>query len=187
MTFSCNKCHWIHCDPIPSRCRNCHADLLAMLQVVFSSATFSPCRKYRYELWRRWDKSGTVCAFIGLNPSTADETKDDPTVRRCIRYAKRWGHGSLVMLNIFAWRDTDPAGMMAAEDPVGPGNDEALIRCAKMAAVVVAAWGNHGAHRNRAADVIRMIPYLSCLGRNKNGSPVHPLYQPSDALPVAFP
>jgi len=149
-----------------------------------SWAVFSPCRQWRYELWREWDAGKPYCMFIGLNPSTADETKDDPTVRRCIAYAKAWGYGSLCMTNIFGWRDTDPAKMKLVPDPVGQENDSTLRRIAAGAGLVIAAWGTHGSHMGRAEQVLQMLPNLMCLSRNKDGSPGHPLYLRADAKPV---
>lgn len=149
------------------------------------SATFSPCRRYRYTLLRRWG-DGPVCMFIGLNPSTADETQDDPTIRRCIRYAQGWGFGGLLMANIFAWRDTDPRGMKAAEDPVGPGNDHALRGAYKLSALVVAAWGAHGEHMGRGHAVRAMLPRLHYLRLTKGGHPGHPLYLPASLRPVEW-
>jgi len=111
---------------------------------TISSAEFSPDRVHRYELWRTWDKSKGIAMFIGLNPSTADEIKNDPTVTRCINYAKKWGYGGMIMSNIFAYRATDPKIMKGATDPVGPDNDEWLVKSSKEAGLIVAAWGNHG-------------------------------------------
>lgn len=150
-----------------------------------SSALFSPCRLYRYELWRHW-RPGGICTFIGLNPSTADETKNDPTVRKCIAYAKRWGYGSLCMLNIFAWRATQPRDMMAAEEPIGPENNASLLRVGHQSAIVIAAWGRHGSHRGRGAEVRSMFPALKCLHLNSDGSPAHPLYLRGDSTPFAL-
>ena len=160
---------------------------------------FSPCRRWRYTLWRDWmddvleleeragNNSAKYAMFIGLNPSTADETRDDPTVRRCVGFAKSWGYGALCMTNIFAWRDTDPAGMKASDDPVGTDNDAWLIRCAAGAGVVVAAWGNHGMFRGRDAAVAKLLtgvgPGLSCLAVTQAGQPQHPLYMRSDLKP----
>src|SRR5690242_6108456 len=105
---------------------------------------FSDCRAYRYTLWREWDIfDKNYVMFVGLNPSTADERVDDPTIRRCIDFAKRWGYGALCMTNLFAYRATDPRVMKAFPYPVGPENDKWLVRCAREAGVVVAAWGNH--------------------------------------------
>jgi hypothetical protein len=145
-------------------------------------ATFSLCRKYRYDLWRRWAE-GPYCMFIGLNPSTADETNDDPTVRRCIGYAKAWGYSALCMTNIFAWRDTDPSKMKAAAEPVGPENDAHLVRLSSAAAVVIAAWGTHGAHLERGDAVQKLIRNLHCLKLTADGSPGHPLYLAKTLVP----
>lgn len=142
-----------------------------------TTARFSPCRTWRYELWRRWGHA-PVAAFIGLNPSTADETQDDPTIRRCIGFAKRWGYGGLVMLNLFAYRSTDPRGLKVAADPVGPENDETLLRVTAEAGCVIAAWGAHGALFGRDAAVRRLLAHLTLdhLGLTKAGHPRHPLY-----------
>lgn len=96
------------------------------------TAKLSDCRTYRYELWRTWDESKPYAMFIGLNPSTADETEDDPTIRRCINFAKTWGYGGLCMTNLFAYRATQPEDMKRASDPIGNKNDETLILLAKM-------------------------------------------------------
>ncbi len=89
-----------------------------------TDANLSECRKYRYALWRTWDKSKPYAMFIGLNPSTADETENDPTINRCINYSKDWGFGGLCMVNLFAFRATDPSDMMASKDPIGSDNDD---------------------------------------------------------------
>jgi hypothetical protein len=147
-------------------------------------ADISPCGRYRYKLWRKWG-GGSVVAFVGLNPSTADATLDDPTIRRCIGYAKAWGHGSLWMLNLFAYRATDPNEMRLAEDPVGPLNNKTL-REARFADVTVAAWGTHGAHRGRDAQALAMLPRLHYLRLTKDGHPGHPLYLPANLRPVEW-
>lgn len=150
-----------------------------------STAVFSPCRLYRYTLWRRWDASLPYCQFIGLNPSTADETNDDPTIRRCVAFAKAWGSGALCMTNLFAWRDTDPEKMKRVADPIGADNDEWLFRIARDAGLRVAAWGNHGTHLNRGKRVALTLAdagfALSCFRLTKARQPEHPLYQKSDA------
>lgn len=143
---------------------------------MLRSAEFSPCRLYRYKLWRIWDSSLPYAQFIGLNPSTADETNDDPTVRRCINYAAQWGYGGLCMTNIFAYRATDPRDMKAVAEPVGPGNDAALVEVASKAGVVVAAWGTHGSHMLRGIEVCKLIPDLHVLKLTRDGFPAHPLY-----------
>ena len=122
--------------------------------------------------------------FIGLNPSTADETQDDPTIRRCIAFAKAWGYSALCMTNIFAFRATDPKDMKAEEFPIGGHeNDLSLHSLSESAGIVIAAWGVHGTHLDRNADVMKLIPNLHCLGTTKDGHPRHPLYLRKDSVP----
>lgn len=148
-------------------------------------AIFSLCRTWRYVLWRVWDKSLPKVAFIGLNPSTADETQDDPTIRRCMGYASSWGYGGIHMLNLFAFRATDPTVMKAADQPIGPENNYIMRRYAEAAALRIAAWGAHGEHKNRGADVRRLLSNLGLhhLGLTKDGHPKHPLYLPKNLMP----
>lgn len=140
------------------------------------SAEFSPCRKYRYVLTRTWNARLPTVVFVGLNPSVADLTQDDNTIRRCINFAKSWGYGRYVMLNAFGFRSTDPEGMAAVDDPNGPDNDRWIRQEVERATLVVVAWGSHKSVRHRAAEVLAMIPAPHCLGTTKNGSPKHPLY-----------
>ena len=149
-----------------------------------ADAQFSACRKYRYALWRTWDESKPYAMFVGLNPSTADEVNNDPTVIRCINFAKSWGYGGLCMANLFAYRATEPDEMMAAVEPVGSANDDWLVNLANEAGVVVAGWGNDGRYLNRSKDVVGLLPNLHYLKRNKSGEPAHPLYLKSDLRPV---
>jgi hypothetical protein len=154
------------------------------------SATFSPCRTYRYTLMRQWE-SGTpdFAVFIGLNPSTADEVYDDPTIRRCIGFARSWGMGGLVMLNLFAFRATRPADMFGEVsfiDIVGPENDGHISDVCDLAQIVVAAWGNHGKFMGRDAKVRALVPGLQVLRLNKDGSPAHPLYLPARLTPIPW-
>lgn len=157
---------------------------------MIGGALFSPDRQHRYKLWRIWDKDEGMCAFIGLNPSTADEIENDPTVRRCMTYARDWGFGGLMMLNIFAFRATDPKVMKAAVDPVGPANDKHLLAEARWCQQVVAGWGTHGAFRDRHDRVLRLLDHsevdLHCLGKTKDGYPKHPLYLRRDLTAVPF-
>lgn len=152
-----------------------------------SGAEFSPCRKYRYALYRFWGgKWSEYAMFVGLNPSTADETLDDPTIRRCISFAKDWGYGGLYMTNLFAYRATQPEDMKRADDPVGPDNDYWLRKIAGQASVVVAAWGTHGTYGGRHSAVRAMLPNLHCLRLTKDGHPSHPLYLPKKLRPLAW-
>lgn len=157
------------------------------------SAVLSPCRRWRYSLTRdQSDQALPDCGyalFIGLNPSTADETEDDPTIRRCMRFASDWGFTGLVMTNLFAWRATDPADMKAAADPVGPDNDQHLVQLAQGAGVIVAAWGVHGTHLGRD-EVVKALPgiagRLHYLRLTKSGHPGHPLYLPASLVPTPW-
>ena len=153
-----------------------------------TGAEFSDCKKYRYALWRHWDWQGhdNCVMFIGLNPSTADETEDDPTIRRCIRFAKDWGYGGLMMMNMFAFRATDPKKMKVARDPVGPGNDEAFGYRRTHAGLIVAAWGQHGSPARGEKICQLLASPIYCLGRTKNGSPKHPLYLAADSKRELF-
>jgi hypothetical protein len=155
-----------------------------------TGATFSPCRRWRYLLWRRWDESKPVANFLMLNPSTADEMKLDPTCSRARDYAERWGYGALIVTNVFGWRATDPAEMKAVKDPVGRGNDAAIVRAARDSALVVCAWGNHGAHMERSAAVRGLLNTqkikLHTLRVNAGGEPAHPLYLPGKLNPLSW-
>jgi hypothetical protein len=155
-----------------------------------SGATFSPCRRWRYLLWRRWDESKPVANFLMLNPSTADEVKLDPTCARARDYAERWGYGALIVTNIFAFRNTNPNQMKTAKDPVGPGNDAAIVRAARDSALVICAWGNHGAFLERSARVKTLLNQkripLHALRVNANGEPAHPLYLPGKLTPLSW-
>jgi hypothetical protein len=155
-----------------------------------SGAAFSSCRRWRYLLWRRWDAAKPVANFLMLNPSTADEVKLDPTCSRARDYAERWGFGALIVTNIFAFRNTSPEQMKAAADPVGPGNDAAIVSAAREAGIVVCAWGNHGAFLSRSARVLEKLKAhrvaLHTLRVNAGGEPAHPLYLPGNLRPMPW-
>lgn len=150
-----------------------------------AGAEFSPCRQYRYSLWRVWAGDLTTArmvAFIGLNPSTADERQDDPTVRRCKAFAQSWGYDGFWMLNLFAFRATDPQVMKACSRPVGDENDATLKRIHTESSLTVACWGLHGSHAGRSEEVLKLLdPPIHCFGMTKGGEPLHPLYLPSVA------
>jgi hypothetical protein len=152
-----------------------------------SGARFSSCRRWRYLLWRCWDASKPAANFLMLNPSTADELKLDPSCTRARNYAERWGYGALIVTNIFGWRATDPDEMKRVKDPVGRGNDRAIVQAAKQAGIVVCAWGNHGEHMGRARGVIALLRsenvLLNCLRITGTGHPSHPLYLPGSLAP----
>jgi hypothetical protein len=146
------------------------------------TAVFSPCQQYRYCLTREWYSQQPRVLWIMLNPSTADATEDDPTVRRCIDFTRRWNYGSLTVCNLFAWRATDPEWLLKVPNPVGPDNDAHICLQAQSANLIVAAWGSHNAVGTRAIDIYREIHgrNVFCLGTTQNGSPRHPLYIPAD-------
>ena len=145
-----------------------------------SKALYSDCWRYRYQLTRIWDDNGERALFVMLNPSTATERQNDPTVERCERRARRLGFGSFRVTNIFAWRETDPKAMMRAADPIGPDNNAAILDSVSWANRVVCAWGRHGAHLDRGFAVERLLRETRCplfhLGLTKAGHPKHPLY-----------
>ena len=157
-------------------------------------AVLSECEQYRYALSREWDGGTPPLTFLMLNPSTADATTDDPTIGRCIGFAKDCGYGALRVLNLFAFRATNPEDMMAAPDPVGPDNDkyirEAFVSAAKAGGPVIAAWGANGVHAGRDATVRALATEcgvtLMCLGTTKDGHPRHPLYVPAAQEIVTF-
>lgn len=161
-----------------------------MVELSAAGAGFSRCRRWRYLLWRRWDARAPLANFLMLNPSTADEFKLDPSCTRARNYASRWGFGGLIVTNLFGWRATDPGEMKAARDPVGRGNDRAILQAAKEAKVVVCAWGNHGAHLERADRVVESLRRngiaLSYLKLNGSGQPAHPLYLPAILEPAPW-
>ena len=153
--------------------------------VYISGAEISQCGQYRYTLSRIWEKEKGIATFIGLNPSTADALKDDPTIRRCINYAESWGYGGLFMVNLFAFRATDPKVMKSSIDPVGPDNDHSLQEVEKISNIMIAAWGVNGNYLNRDRQVKDLISTdLYCLEKSKNGHPKHPLYLKKDLIPV---
>jgi hypothetical protein len=149
---------------------------------------WSPCRLFRYTLYRCWDESLPFVQFVGLNPSTADDEHLDPTVTRCRNYAQAWGYGAFCMTNLFALRATDPRVMKSHESPEGEMNDYWLGSIARQAGLIVCCWGVHGTHRNRAADVLALLGgcKLHLLSKTKGGHPGHPLYLSANRKPVEF-
>lgn len=154
-----------------------------------TGATFSPCGTYRYTLTRLWEPDRGRCTFICFNPSTADAFEDDPTVRRCIGFAQRWGFGSFCMLNLFAFRATDPKEIAGQIDPIGPLNDDVIRQEIRETHKVVLAWGALAAgYAPRVARVVDLAflcvrrGSVSSLGEpTKDGHPRHPLYLRGDA------
>jgi hypothetical protein len=160
-----------------------------------SNAVFSNCGKYRYSLNRSWSmdslfdespRSRQFIAFCCLNPSTATQIDNDPTVTRCINYAKAWGFGGYVMINAFAWRETLPGEMKLQPEPIGECNDAMLELVVSMAGMTVAGWGCDGAHLGRHEHLSNLLPRHGDIYRLKEtagGFPIHPLYQRKDLIP----
>lgn len=158
-----------------------------------AGAAFSPCGRYRCALFRRWSEAGGRCLFILLNPSTADAVRDDPTVRRCMGYARAWGYGEAEVVNLFALRATRPADLKAHPEPEGAGNLAAILRAARRVGrggPIVCAWGAHGAHRGQDEKVTALLLKhgftLLCLRRTRDGHPAHVLRLPGGLRPVPF-
>ena len=177
----------------------CQSDMFVAPPAA-SLATWSPCKRYRYTLRRTWanpDASALrLVTWILLNPSTADETQDDPTIRRAKEYSKTWGFDGLIIVNAYALRSTDPKGLWKVEDPNGPENDAAILGACRESAVsyngksigrVVCGWGTNLRNDRRDALARLLVAVdLSALKVNANGSPAHPLYQRSDVVPRPF-
>lgn len=167
------------------------------LRLIDQRAVISGCGLYRYWLMRDIDiLSDKILVFIMLNPSTADHTQDDPTIRRCMNFARAWGYGKLIVVNLFAFRATDPSQLWAQKtiDPIGPDNDLAIEEAVLIAklndGIVVCAWGSHGKYMDRGNQVIGMIDIndnIYYLKMSKSGQPCHPLYLPGDLKPIMMP
>ena len=166
-------------------------------EMMERAADLSPCGRYRYSLTRIWDddeRKGHVL-WIMLNPSTADASCDDPTIRRCIGFSRAWRCGGMAVVNLFALRSPHPAHLLAAEDPVGPDNDAHIRRLLgeyrRRQDTIVAAWGGGGNHRRlrgRRDAVLRILPVdeIRCLNITASGDPLHPLYARGGLAPVTY-
>jgi hypothetical protein len=191
------------------------ASVLSGSPYIKAGAVISACGTYRYHLWREWrghyvrenwiplgakDGAGheleepKPVVFVMLNPSTADGSKDDATIRKCVKFAMRWGYNRLEVVNLFAYRATDPQALLKLthdRDPVGDQNQRYFDRALNESGdpLVICAWGQHGAHLGQDQTALGwMIPYLKkwCFGLTKVGQPLHPLYQRDDADLVEF-
>ena len=153
-------------------------------------AIFSPDRRYRYVLRRRWLSGNGMCLFVCLNPSIADETTDDPTIRRCMGFARTWGYQMLSVVNLFAYRATNPERLRRNSDTNRSRNNRYLLLEAEQADCVVAAWGAQGHYYSkRVEEVCRLLANIPkvCLGRTQSGEPKHPLYLPKETQRQEFP
>jgi len=156
---------------------------------IISAAGFSPCGKYRYWLTRTWDTERSQLAWIMLNPSTADASANDPTIRKCMGFARDWGYGGIIVVNLFAYRTAYPSELRTVADPVGPDNDREILRWVDDAAEVVAAWGSNQYIGERDREVLRLLKDRApkCLGTTNEGCPRHPLYVKGDVTPLHYP
>lgn len=165
-------------------------------------ALFSDCMSYRYLLQIEWDPELPRIQFIGLNPSTADEMKDDRTITRIKRFSRDWGYGCVMMTNLFAFRATDPKMMKAHTQPIGESKGSYITVCGTefsnandfqihdtrmRCETAVACWGNHGTHLYRATKVKQFLKNLSCFRITENGQPEHPLYLSAEMKPIPLP
>lgn len=162
-----------------------------MVKIVRKNASIDNTQKYRYWLLREWDVTLPKMVFVMLNPSTADANIDDPTIKRCISFAKDSGYGSIQVVNLFAFRATDPKEIKNKEiDPIGEKNNTYILRTCKDADLVIAAWGENGKFKSRNAFVESLICKegidLYCLGLTKEGYPRHPLFVRGDVQPTLY-
>lgn len=161
----------------------------AEINGVFSSADLSLTGMYRYNLWRVWGRDLPMLAWIMLNPSTADAFSDDPTIRKCMGFARRGGFGGICVVNLFAFRATSPLDLKKELDPVGPHNDYYVIKAVECCHRTVLAWGTHGVHMGRNTAMKTLLEdtglndFTMTLATTKDGHPVHPLYQPYTRMP----
>lgn len=158
-----------------------------------NGAEFSPCKRYRYSLHRIWDKNLPLVMFIGLNPSTANETDNDATIRRVITFARQWGFGGVYMMNCFPLVSTDPEALRDYNKEVFSQhqfftNNQKLKEVAEKCSEIIFAWGNFQVVKDlkRDKELIKMFPNAKALIKNKDGSPRHPLYVSSKTIPVNF-
>ena len=159
--------------------------------VMHAGAIFSDCERYRYLLWREWAPALPTMTFCMLNPSTATHEVVDPTIQRCLNRASRSGFGRLEVVNLFAYRATEPWRLRHEADPIGPENDEHIAASCARAALVICGWGNDRSVGTRGAETIAMlraagiVPHALFL--NQNGSPKHPLYVAAVEQPFRIP
>ena len=155
----------------------------AQMEYQTKKARFSLCKEYRYTLERSWSTGTGAVLFIGLNPSTADCRKDDPTIRRCVKFAVDWGFNKLIVTNIFAYRTTYPEDLKQKQEPVGSQNDVWIKRSYGAAQLAVACWGDHGSYLNRGTQIKEYFPRLYFLKMNRSEQPAHPLYLRATVTP----
>lgn len=145
-----------------------------------NDAVLSDCGQYRYLLRRTWDRAKPRALLVMLNPSTADAKQDDATIRSCVRLLSGQGYGSMEVVNVFAWRATNPDELAKAEDPLGPQNERVIAAAVGRCDVVVCAWGAHPFAMSKTSFLRSFLrsrkPAIYCFGKTKAGAPKHPLY-----------
>lgn len=162
---------------------------------IESGAKFSPCRRYRYVLWRTWDPSKAVLVFLMLNPSTANEEDDDATTKKIMRIVANQGYGGIRIVNLFAVRHRNPEILLEMADPIGPDNDRTLREEIARGRTIVCAWGNGGTGKLRALVKLRAIKVMRllmgaetrALSVTQDGEPGHPLFLSDESVPVVWP
>ncbi|MDX2244134.1 MAG: DUF1643 domain-containing protein [Leptolyngbyaceae cyanobacterium bins.302] len=153
-----------------------------------TGALFDATRCYRYLLWREWNVDLPKVGFVMLNPNRADATLDDPTIRRCIRFARSWGYGGLEVVNLFAYCTAHPKNLRHVTDPIGADNDRIVQTLGQRVDQIVLAWGNWGTLHQRNQVVLKLLGChsLACFGLTKQGQPCHPLYLKASLQPIQF-
>ena len=157
-----------------------------LFKMIKSNAFFSEDRKYRYLLIRGWDLNKPSLMIISLNPSTADEKRNDPTITRCLGFAKKWGFGKLFVTNLFAFRATLPRNLFVSHNPIGDKNDRWIRKVSKKVDKIVLAYGNHGKFKNRHDEMLKIIKNPYCIKKTKTGMPQHPLYLKYTQKPIVY-
>ena len=153
---------------------------------VIYRATISKDKQYRYTLSRIWDQDKEMILFIGLNPSTADAKENDPTIRRLIGYATRWGYGGMHVCNLFAYRTPHPKELFKVANPIGPRNDVYIKKLNKLSTTTVLVYGNDGKRLNRHEEILKIIDKPYCIQKSKTGMPMHPLYLKYTDKPIVY-
>jgi hypothetical protein len=155
---------------------------------LITGAIIDTTEKYRYSLWRIWDDNLPRVTFVMLNPSTADASKDDPTIRRCINFAKDWGFGSLEVVNLFSYRATNPKELFITEEAVGAENDFYIVQAILRSEKIIVAWGTKGYYLDRNKQVLELLKLYKvyALSLSNEGHPKHPLYIKSNIELIAI-
>lgn len=150
-------------------------------------AKISTCNQYRYQLWRIWDDTKPCVLFVMLNPSTADASIDDPTLRRCMGFAKSWGYGGVYIGNLYAYRATNPSVLQQVAKPVGSRNKSSILKMVEACDKIICAWGNNlPTVGSPIISILKKQPRLYHLGLTKRQQPRHPLYVKGNTIPELF-